>query len=217
MQQPHALPDSYGVGAIEPADPKDRLGTVLAFTGILLVTVIVAQVILNIVKPSKQLLNESYHTEVDSAGAVKPIITPSFDITGPTALNFNLSATLENQWIELPITLINEQSGRVYEFTKTLEHYYGVESGESWSEGSSSDNALLSRIPSGRYHLNIYPAVEGRKLISYSVIVEQNTPLTSNLVIMLLSLAIFPAFLYWRKESFESRRWSNSDFSDQEE
>ncbi|SFE39488.1 protein of unknown function [Spirosoma endophyticum] len=212
-----SLPASYGVGAIEPADPEDRWGAAFAFTGMMLVAVIVAQVILNIVKPSKQLLNESFRTEVDSAGAVKPVITSSFDVAGSAALNFDLSATLANAWIELPITLVNEQSGRVYEFTKTLEYYHGVESGESWSEGSSTDNAVLSRIPSGRYHLNIYPAIEGVRLIPFRVIVEQNTTLTSNLVGILVLLAIFPAYLFWSRQSFETRRWSNSDFADKEE
>ncbi|WP_246859496.1 DUF4178 domain-containing protein [Spirosoma sp. KCTC 42546] len=207
------LPAPSGVGAIEPADPDDRSGTLLAFTGMLLVAVFVLQVILSIVKPSTQLLKESYQTESDSSGTIKPIITSSFDVDGPTVLAFNLSASLDNQWIELPVTLINEQSGRVYEFSKTLEYYYGVEGGESWSEGSRDDDAVLSRIPSGRYHVNIYPARDLGKPVSFSIGITQNTMLGSNIALLLLLFSIYPISLFVNKQWHESQRWSNSDYS----
>ncbi|WP_332368127.1 hypothetical protein [Spirosoma telluris] len=185
----------------------------LAFTAMLVVAMLVLQVIISIVKPSKQLLSESYQAESDSTGTVKPIITPSFDISTQSALAFNLSATLDNQWLELPVTLINEQSGRVYEFSKTLEYYHGVESGESWSEGTNDDDAVLSRIPAGRYHLNIYPAREPGQSITFRIIVRKNPFLGSNMALLLLLLVIYPVFQYIRKLWRESQRWSNSDYS----
>lgn len=207
------LPTPSGVGAIEPADPDDRSGALLAFTGMFLVAVFVLQIILSIAKPSKQLIRESYQTDSDSSGMIKPIITPSFDVDGPTALAFNMSASLDNQWIELPITLINEQSGRVYEFSKTLEYYHGVEGGESWSEGSRDDDAVLSRIPAGRYHLNIYPARDPGQSVSFRISVTQNTMLGSNIVLLLLLVGIYPIILFVNKHWHESQRWSNSDYS----
>ncbi|UFH56805.1 DUF4178 domain-containing protein [Spirosoma sp. KNUC1025] len=213
----YALPDAYGIGAVEPADPDGKSKALFSFTGIAIAAIILFQIHIAIVKPSKQLLNESYQTQADSAGNSKTIVTPSFDINGPTALKFNLFSDLNNQWIEVPVTLINEQSGRIYEFTKTLEYYYGVESGESWSEGSRDEDVVLSRIPSGRYHLNIYPANEPGRMITFRVKVEQNTMLTSNLVLMLMVLVIYPGVVFWRNQWYESRRWSNSDFADSEE
>ncbi|GAB4046478.1 DUF4178 domain-containing protein [Spirosoma litoris] len=209
---PNNLPIPYGVGALEPADPENRWRTVVKFTGILLAALWLCQIVISVVKSSKPLFRESYQIESDSTGIIKPIVSPSFEVDGPVALAFDMHADINNQWLELPVTLINEQTGKVYEFTKTLEYYYGVEDGESWSEGSRDNKAILSRIPTGKYHLNIYPTSDG-KYVSFRIGVEQKTFLEANIGLFLLLLAIYPIFLYVSRFWHDGQRWSNSDFS----
>ncbi|MBN8826217.1 MAG: DUF4178 domain-containing protein [Spirosoma sp.] len=213
-----SLPPSVGVGAIEPSDAnQEAWRATWAITGLALVLILVMQVVLMIVRPSKELINQSYDTQPDSAGVSKPIITPSFDVQGPTSLLIDLSANnLTNHWLELSITLMNEKSGRVYEVSKSLEYYEGVESGESWTEGSRTEEAILSRVPSGRYHMNIYPVSEKNQTISYAVRVRQNKGLGSNLVLFVLLLAIYPIIQVFRRSSFESRRWANSNIENEQ-
>lgn len=206
------LPIPEGIGAVQPADPKNRLSTVLPFTSIALVALVAIQIIFAITKPAKQVFDQSFNVVSDSTHSFKPIVTPTFEVDGPAALGFNFRAYIDNDWLELPVTLIEEQSGRTYDFTKTLEYYHGYEGGESWSEGSPSDDAILSRIPSGRYHLTIYPANNAGQNISFSVNVKQNPMLGANVGLMLVLFMIYPVFLYCRNQWYESRRWSNSDF-----
>ncbi|CCH52173.1 hypothetical protein BN8_01147 [Fibrisoma limi BUZ 3] len=211
------LPTPYGVGAIQPADPKGRWDALLSFTGMAVVVLLLIQAVISFSRPSRQLFNETYQTEpvLDSASvSFKPIVTPTFSVDGPAVLTIDLRAELANQWLELPMSLINDQTGKTYELTKALEYYYGREGGENWSEGSRTDDAVLSRIPSGRYHLNIYPATAPGNTVSFRVTVKQNPMLWSNLIILLLLLCLYPAILYWRRQWYEQSRWSNSDFSD---
>jgi hypothetical protein len=209
------LPSPFGVGAIEPADPKGHSRAALSVISLIGAVLIALQLFISFVKPSRQLFNATYQVQSDSAisGSSKPIVTSSFEVNGPTALTFDMTSTIDNQWVELAVNLINEQSGRAYEFTKTLEYYSGLESGESWSEGSRDDQAILGRIPSGRYHLNIYPATEAGRITSFSITVKQTSMLWGNIILMILVLAVYPLILYWRRIWFESRRWMNSDFS----
>jgi hypothetical protein len=211
------LPDPYGVGAIEPADPKDRWGAVLRVSGMVLVLMVVLQIILAVLRPTKLLLNESFTTESDSTGSIKPIVSPSFEVDRQMALGFDLSASIDNQWLELPITTVDEQSGRVYEFSETLEYYHGVESGESWSEGSQEESAVLGRIPAGRYHLTIYPARDPGQSIEFHVNIWQNTRLISNAVLLLGLLTIYPILLYWRRSYYDKQRWNDSDYAEKED
>ncbi|WP_461095069.1 DUF4178 domain-containing protein [Spirosoma gilvum] len=213
-----SLPQPVGVGAIEPSDAnKDVWKATWRFTRLTLVLICVLQVVLMIARPSKELVNQSLYTQPDSAGVSKPVITSTFEVNGPTSLVIDLAATsLTNHWLELSINLINEQSGRVYEVSKSLEFYEGVDGGESWTEGSRIEEAILSRVPSGRYHMNIYPVSEKDQTISYTVRVRQNRGLGSNLVVFVLLLAIYPIILAFRLGSFETRRWANSNIENEE-
>ncbi len=38
-----------------------------------------------------------------------------------------------------------------------LALYHGTEGGENWVEGDPKESAVLSAVPAGRYHLNLYP------------------------------------------------------------
>lgn len=213
--KPNELPIAYGVGAIEPPNADGRLEASLWVTGLAAGVLIVLLALISLLKPHQQLFTQSYSTQADSAGTLKPIVTRPFEVNGPAALSFRLSAELNNEWLEVGISLVNERTGRMYEFTKSLEHYYGVESGESWSEGNASDEAILSRIPSGSYHLTIYPARAPGLRIPFTVSVYQNPLLTSNFILLLGLLLLYPVGVYIHKQSFEQRRWSNSDYGDE--
>jgi hypothetical protein len=108
------------------------------------------------------------------------MVSAPFTLDHQSALEIDLVATLANQWLELPVSLVNEQTGQGFEFTKNIEFYSGVESGESWSEGSRNADAVLSRVPAGRYHLNFYPFTEQGVAPELQVTVQANPALPSN-------------------------------------
>lgn len=219
--EPQRMPWRGGVGAIQSAPGEASWPALSQFSLIMALVIVVTQALLLFVKPQQQLLNQQFSSQAvtnanAAAGSNNVIVTSSFEVQGPAALEFDLHSSLSNQWLEIPVSLVNEKTGQNYEFTKNLEYYSGVEDGESWSEGNESDDATLAGIPSGRYHLNIYPATEAGLDLPINLTVTQNTPLHSNAILFLLLLAIYPGIQFYRRYTHEQTRWLNSDYGPQE-
>jgi hypothetical protein len=89
-----------------------------------------------------------------------------------------------------------------------------VEDGESWREGDRSANAVISGLPAGRYHLNLYPSPEAGLGDTELVLeLEQHTGFASNVVLILLLMSVLPLYQWARHSAFETSRWENSDFA----
>ena len=96
---------------------------------------------------------------VATPGYSQMLVSKTIELTHPAAVDITFAAPgLTNHWLEVTASLVNEQTGRGYEVTRSLEYYEGVEDGERWSEGSRSADAVVSGLPPGRYHLNLYPS-----------------------------------------------------------
>jgi hypothetical protein len=210
-----ALAKPVGVGAIQPNPVAEKWEPAIWLTTRLALLVVAVQVLFYFLKPQQTLFNQEFTWNSDSTiqSRSQPIVTPSFTIDGPVAVAVELQVNIDNSWLELPVSLINETTNQSYEFTRIIEYYHGVEDGESWREGAQEDEAILSRIPSGRYHLNLYPSSEGKNRVNFQLKVTQNPILYSNLFLLLALLAIYPIFLFFKRNMFEQKRWAESDFS----
>ncbi|WP_035566054.1 DUF4178 domain-containing protein [Hymenobacter sp. IS2118] len=211
-----SLPSREGVGAVQPDPVAARLPAMRLLTGLAVALLLLGQVLFSLQHPREALLTETLKVEADAtaaAGTGRVIVSPSFTLKEQAALLIELNTTLSNQWLELPVSLVNEQTGQGFEFTKNIEFYSGVESGESWSEGSRDTDAVLSQVPAGRYHLNFYPLTEaGPAAPDITVRVVANPVIWSNFFIVLLLLLVYPAWLYFRRASHETARWNQSDY-----
>jgi len=212
------MPYRHGVGAIQPAPGAVAWPALKKLVPWLILLVILTQLAFAVLRPEKQLLNQDFNSDgLVSTNTVvennaRVLVSPSFVVDGPTALEVDLRAHVDNSWVELPVSLVNEQTGQGFEFTKSIEYYHGVEGGESWSEGSVEGDATLAPVPAGRYHLNVYPATENNRPVSFSLRVTEHTSLTSNVVLLVLFLLLWPALVYWRHSAHEQKRWEQSDF-----
>lgn len=113
----------------------------------------------------------------------------------------------------MDIDLINEQNAAIESVVIPVSYYHGVEGGESWSEGSQSNDATFSSLPAGKYSLRVTGTLEGAtKPIPVDLKVEQNVTRGVNFICALVLLLIFPVLGLIRKMSFEGRRWSESEF-----
>jgi hypothetical protein len=212
---PHSLPATQGIGAAQPG-PIPSWRHLLRVALAAAVALVLAQLALLLGRPPQQLLEQSFTAaEASGAGTSQVLVSEAFTVSGPTALDVELRVPgLDNHWVEVTASLVNEQTGRGYEFTRSVEYYHGYEDGESWSEGGYSAEAVLRQVPSGRYHFNLYPSLDtGVGTAGLSLRVEQNTPLWSNFSLALLALSIVPALLGWRHLAFERERWQNSNFN----
>ncbi len=124
------------------------------------------------------------------------------------------SSNVNNSWVGVAGGLINEATDEAQPFSTDVEYYYGVEDGESWSEGSKESDVYLSAVEGGTYMLQL--EVAGDKLQQSSTLhvrVEQGVPRLLHLFVALLINSIIPIIVAIYQFSFEKRRWEDSDYS----
>jgi hypothetical protein len=125
------------------------------------------------------------------------------------------STDVDNNWLALTTTLVEKTTGEAYLGTQEISHYKGVDDGESWSEGSKDDAMVFKNIPAGTYYLAVeYELGKDRSnAVSDTVEVVRNPIGWSNYVLVLIFLMIFPLISRWRRNAFETKRWSESDIA----
>lgn len=205
------LPPRNGIGYTQPFNTSFSDGSLIALSVLLLLVTLTIQLLFNTSAKDKVVFHGEYGRE--ELKDQKMIATPGFDLTdGTRSLEVFLYAPVVNDWFFGEFSLVNETDGTEYNFTKEIEYYKGYDGGESWTEGSTHAEAFLSQIPSGRYHLNIYPEF-GPGSHAFSITVSRDVPMHSNFYFVALALAIFPVFFFIRKNHREQKRWSDSEFS----
>jgi len=145
-------------------------------------------------------------------GADTSFVTPVFEMDGrPSAVRVETSADIDNQWLGVGYTLINDETGDTFDFGREVSYYHGYDDGESWTEGARADSVTLPAIPSGRYFLRIEPEGErNSKPIQYQVTVTRGVATSVWFFIALALLLAPPALATWRAMSFERMRWAES-------
>ncbi|MEO3408099.1 DUF4178 domain-containing protein [Mucilaginibacter sp. CAU 1740] len=167
----------------------------------------------NILQDSATAIN-SVNEDVVGNFEFKSFKTPTFTIPdGPVPLEVELSSPLDNNWLSTTIELVSEKDNQTWSLTKNIEYYHGYEDGENWSEGGTHETVLLSEIPPGKYHINMYPYSGTRLLNSLDVKVTEAVTLWRNILVTLLILCLYPLYCWYRARRFEVSRWMNSDFS----
>lgn len=152
---------------------------------------------------------------VDHFGS-KDFISPSFELKGSAApLSIAIYSPVDNSWASVQVALINENNGEEVYASKDIEYYHGYTDGESWTEGSNSENFNLCGVPAGKYHLTITPSKDQGNYNSSYVQVKATWSETSSRNVWLISLIMigFLIVVYYFEKNFETRRWSDSSYS----
>ena len=146
-------------------------------------------------------------------GEDEPRLSKEFALPeGASRLEISHEAQLRNNWVALQLTLVNKDTGQSWQANRELSYYEGVDDGESWSEGSKSDDLIFTDLPPGTYYLAeeaeldpASPSVGGQLRVGHP------GPRWSSLILLLVWLAAFPIFTFVRQKSFEIARWAESD------
>ena len=220
-----ALPERIGVGAAQPSPTAATTAARRQLTWLMVTVLLLVQVGFWSVRTSTQVYRQTLTIAPDptaAPGTGRVLVGESFELTHPAAVELFLTASVDNQWLELTVSLVNEQTGRGYEFTKNIEYYRGVERGHYWHEGSVEGEAVLNEVPAGRYHLNFYPFFDAPKPgvppvpnLRLDVAVTENPYLWSNLWVVLALTLAYSMWQGWRDISWEEKRWSLSDYKPQ--
>jgi hypothetical protein len=134
-----------------------------------------------------------------------------FELEGrPSNVQIKTRSDVDNNWLYLDMDLLNVDTGERRSIGREVSYYHGRDGGESWSEGSRSDGALLSSVPAGTYALRIFPS--GPANVFYTVSVRRDVPPTL-MYLMVFFLLLVPAVVSETKHyKFEIARWAESDF-----
>lgn len=162
-----ALPEKIGASINQPFKQSKELSAVVTSGVIGCILLAVVGLFMLILSQKTTLV----YGEITANAPVKPtpswmaatspepvvntdVTTPTFEITDDKAfLTFALQAPVNNNWIELEATLVNEQTGKSIYFENGLEFYSGYDSDGYWSEGKKQDSMVFSAMPKGKYHL----------------------------------------------------------------
>jgi hypothetical protein len=204
------LPRKQSMGYTEPIAFAFDPGSLFKITALTLLLATLFQIFFVNTAENKLILRQEFNQA--DMGDQKMFTTSSFDLRGTKDLTVAVSAPISNDWFFAEYSLINESTGDELIFSKEIEYYSGVESGESWSEGSKYGEAFLSSVPEGKYHINIYPEFSLTNH-QFSMEVHRDVTFYSNYIIFILALIVFPIAIYFYWHSKEVKRWADSDYS----
>jgi hypothetical protein len=140
-------------------------------------------------------------------------VTDVFELKGRTSnVEIKTSANVSNSWIYLNYALINQDTGKAWDFGREVSYYSGRDSDGSWTEGSRRDTVIVPSVPPGHYYLRIEPEADARHpRISYSVSIRRDVPVFKFYGYALLALFLPVLYVTFKSLSFERARWSESD------
>lgn len=202
-------PVPRGVGAVQPS-PFDahaaNVGWLLL--GFVAVAVLV-QIAFGILSQQRLVFERGF--EYDPRAATNAVVTDPFELTGRRSnVMVDLETSLLNNWAYFNLALVNQDTGTAKTFGREVSFYQGRDSDGDWSEGSAADRAILPAVASGTYYLLIEPDARAQPM-RYVVRVWRDVPRTRYLWFALALLAIPPVIFWYRRYTFEYRRWQESD------
>jgi hypothetical protein len=142
------------------------------------------------------------------------VFTDPFELRGWKNLRIDVRTSVSNSWLWLEGDLIDEANGTARYFGFTIEAYHGYEGPDRWTEGSSSRTLWLSAVPAGTYvlRLGFERPPEAKDPGRVELTLEQGAPRPLHFLMAFLAISLLPVAVAIWHGSFESRRWSQSDF-----
>lgn len=180
----------------------------------ILAALLVSLVVLTTSGSSKDVFSQNVNFQpLPNADGTQVFFSEPFELAGRRNIRITGESPVQNTWVYLEADLINEETGLVQSFPIEISYYYGVEDGESWTEGGQNDSTVTSSLPAGKYVLRLEGQWEKwQQPATVSVRIAQNVTRGLNLLLLLIAISIVPILMGIYHISFERRRWSESMF-----
>ena len=152
--------------------------------------------------------------ETEPAADVNPpnvFFSEPFELEAGKNVELGFRASLSNDWAYVVASLVNVASGNVVTVDASMEHYSGVEDGESWSEGKEYATEVVGPVTAGQYVLRLemqHGSTSGE--VPLTVRVRQGVFRGKYLYWALFVLGIPFFILGIYSYTLERKRWSNS-------
>ena len=141
-----SIPPKIGIALNQPSKLVGLSPQLWKWWGVFFLVALLLQAIFLLLSANKLIFQDAFAFHL--ADKEKARITSVFELTGrPSNVVIRSKATVDNSWIYLNLALINEETGNGYDFGREISYYHGRDGGESWSEGSASDEAVLPSVP----------------------------------------------------------------------
>lgn len=206
------MPYQKGVGANQPKLYHGKMGNVMFVAFVAFLCVCIIQVMT--VAAADDLEVYAFQELVQPSQKDNTISSVAFNVPKEGNILIKSTSPVENNWVELGVSLVNEQTNEAYEVKQAIEYYRGYDGGESWSEGEQYAETYISNVPSGNYRL-LFDVDAGEfpkgTPVNLSLNVKNDVPNWSNLWIILGLIMTYPLFMVLRHWNFEAKRWSESD------
>ncbi len=163
-----------------------------------------------------------YIGAVQSAPTHQPVRLDFYVTDARRLLRIDLSSNVNNSWAAYDVELLDGEGETVIEFERGTAYYYGVEGGESWSEGTRRARARL-RVPApGPYAVVVTQseaAVDwagGSLANRVSVTVRESVRAAHWLLIATIGAGLLGLLFPALRMAHDGARWSGSDWEDED-
>ncbi|MBC7693130.1 MAG: DUF4178 domain-containing protein [Methylotenera sp.] len=209
------MPGRIGIAPAQPVKSSLLLRPLARYWAFFLVALLALQLLTVMLSSNEKLLHLSgVYTGND---VEKPKVTESFQLRKGTNVEVTFQSPVNNNWLELDATLVNDSTGAQYNFEQGVEYYYGSDSDGSWSEGAQHQENVISSVTAGTYHLNyqivgpISVSAATAKEQPYNIDVRRGVVSWSNFFLALFLVSAFPVSVWWISSRYEQRRWADSN------
>jgi hypothetical protein len=145
----------------------------------------------------------------EAPGAV--MFSQPFHLDGGRNVQFQLTSNVTNDWVYAALDLVNQDTGGVVSFDKSLEYYAGYDDGESWSEGSRSESEVLGPVDAGNYLLRVEAQHGGTGDVALNVRIRQGVFRATWFWLSFVALMLPFLGVAAHAAAFRKRRWENSN------
>ncbi len=206
-----ALPKREGIAANQPK-PFGKEGSKMG--GVALLAFFAAFIVQSNIGGTNQLL-QSVQFHLDPANPVKSLSTPPFIVLSRSNVVVESRVPLQNNWMDLDLTLVNDASNDAYEAIQSVEYYSGYDGGEFWSEGAQGGETYFSAVRPATYRLVLEPTpgLLETQGIDVALAVRHKVPAWGNFWIIVVLMLAWPVWVVSYRAWFEHRRWANSDYT----
>jgi hypothetical protein len=206
---PGTPPPTTGVFANQPSPYAGSTGSAWRTWLWLMVALLVAMFLYMVTSSNKEVFSQNYSFAPGGVSQAS-FVTPEFELKGrDTNVEFQLKTDLRDSWAYFNFALINQDTGNAFDFAREVSYYKNSDE----SEGSPNNSVRVPSVPSGRYYLRVEPEMDPKgSIIHYELTIRRDAPTYTFFWIAALLLLIPPILMHFRKASFETTRWRESDY-----
>lgn len=224
----------YKVGPCQP-NPYHKLRQTAWMTfGAYLAASFILMVLSQMLSANKVVYSKTGTATTDPTSLT--LVTDKFEIPGRTSnVVVKTRASVNNRWAYFHCVLVNDDTDVALDFGSDVAYYSGSDSDGAWSEGSTTNEVTLPRVPKGNYYMLVEiesgtssvsdmkpltgdkpppeanPKRGAGPSFTYTLTVTRDVPTWGWFWIGLFAMTVVPIWYWLRSSSIETQRWTESD------